>query len=380
MKGIKYVASVLDYSGYGNAARKNLIALKEQGIPVTVTNVSFATNEALIPDFEIKQMKELINKEIDYDVVIIHLTPENFARFIEKDKFNIGHFAWETTNLHFSWLPFCNAMDLILVPCEWNREVLINSLVTTPIKVFEHAYDVNKFENTSKHQLMSDEENLKFYSIFQWSERKNPEALLRTYFSEFDENDKVVLYLKTYIGTSSEEDKNKVIKFIEKSKASINKKAFPKIILLPDLMSEEQVNQLHLIGDCYLAPIRGEGFGMPILDAALAGNDVVCTNFSAPTSFLSQELHYLISFQLEPVSNMNWIPWYLANQNWASVHEVEFMKAMRSVYHSFQNNLILKKRSDEKKILYKKWLKEYFSNKQVVQRLIVDIEEALNGK
>jgi len=81
IKGIKYISPTFDNSGYAKASRGNILALHRLGIPLTLSPVSF---EKMRPDLGIDGpiLQGLVNKEIDYNIVITHLTPE----FWEKHK------------------------------------------------------------------------------------------------------------------------------------------------------------------------------------------------------------------------------------------------------------------------------------------------------
>jgi hypothetical protein len=74
IRGIKYISPLLDNSGYAAASRGNVLALHKLGIPLTLSPISFEeARPDLGADGEI--LNGLINKDIDYNVVLIHTTP-----------------------------------------------------------------------------------------------------------------------------------------------------------------------------------------------------------------------------------------------------------------------------------------------------------------
>ena len=381
IKGIKYIGSFKDYSGYGNAARRNLLSIEDYGIPITAENVSFEPKVNLINQEQLTRIDNLVNKKIDYNVVITHLTPEFYPKFKEEGKFNIGHTVWETSRLHPSWVEPCNKMDAIFVPCLWNIDVFKNSGVKSILKIFPHSFDVNKFDNLQEAEITKLHHNkLKFYSIFQWSERKNPISMLREYFSQFKAEDDVILILKSYMGRETSKDVQWLIDEINIIRDSVNTSNYPKFSLITDLMPEEEVNKLHVGCDVYLAPVRGEGFGIPIFDAALAGNPVIATGYGAQLDFLNPNIHSLLSYQLTPVTNMAWVKWYLSDQYWAEPNMIEFGMEMRKMYNAWRS------RKGEKfnKLVadcqhYSTKLKTGYCNDSVIQILLERIEEVLSG-
>ena len=370
VKGIHYYGSFLDNSGYGEAARYNVKSFQEYGIPIKTTNVSFAPRPDLFEQFA--------ENDIDYNVCIYHLTPENVPRLLEKDKINLIHTTWETNKLHPQWVPILNSVHGVLVPCSWNVEVFRNSGVNVPILKFPHMFDVNKFDNVEPLKAFDRfDKVLKFYSVFQWSERKNPYGLIRTYLSEFDEKDDVVLFLKTYVANGTRKDALWVMDEIEIIKSKIYKekgKNFPKMILLTDIMDEKMLNSFHKSMDVYLAPVRGEGFGMPILDAVLAEKNIIATDYSAQIDFLDRKIHSLLSYQLTTVCNMNWIPWYLSDQYWAEPNLELLAEKMRFYYMEWKTGGLPFKQERQH---YAKIIKNKFSKENIINSLIEQIKEKI---
>ena len=385
MRGIKYIGSMYDFSGYGNCARKNIISLDDCDYPVIGMNVSFAPNTGLINKKELTRIHEIIDRKIDYDVVLINLTPEFYPRFIEPDKINIAYTMFETSKLHPVWVSPCNKVDAILAPSVWNIGVFRNSGVNVPMDVFPISFDVDRFSNgiEAPEIVKLHDDKLKFYSIFQWSERKNAAAMLRTYLSVFDDTDDVVLILKSYTGNGTTKDRQWLIDEINIIRDSVNTSSYPKLVLLPDLMSNDEVDGLHVGCDVYLGPVRGEGFGIPIMDACLAGNPVIATKYSGHMDFVNEDIHELIDYQLCPVSGMNWIEWYLSDQYWAEPNMEQFGQAMRKIYAMWKGNGYKYENLLNSCKEYSNVLKSKYNPKAVTEGLIKSIDgikEKLNGQ
>ncbi len=186
IKGIKYIAPCLDNSGYAQASRGNIMALNSLGIPVTVHPISF---ENVRPNLG-KQgalMKHLIHKEIDYNIVIMHCTPEFWEKYKEPDKVNIGYTIWETTKLHPDWPKYINShASKVLVGSDWNVGVFRDSGVTIPIGVVPHGIDVSEFDNIEPYNIAGvPEDAYKFYGIFQWCYDEQTRVLTREGFKYF---------------------------------------------------------------------------------------------------------------------------------------------------------------------------------------------------
>lgn len=338
MIGVKYIGPVNDFSGYGEAARNYIFSLNKRGVPVTVFPRNFDPNPPPIADEEQREtLNFLIDRNISYDVVIIHLTPDLYPHYAEPNKYNIGFAAWETSALHPKWAHTCSAVNEMWVPCEWNVEALRNSNVGVPVFKIPHGVDPHMFDHLEGKEFSVpgvSPSTFKFYSIFQWMYRKNPDGLLRAYFNAFSEQDDVALILKTY-RMGMNKDKEFIRDQIINIKKDMNIGGYPKVILIGDLLSKTQMLGLHLYGDACACLHRGEGWGLPLFEAGMAGNAVIATNCGGNMEFMDDDNSFLVDSQMTYVSNMSTFnPWYLGNQQWAEPNIVHASEVLRYVYEN----------------------------------------------
>jgi len=332
IKGIKYTGPFLDNSGYGKAARGNILALHNAGVPLTLSPISF---EECRPDLgeEGNIIRSLMNKNIEYNVNFIHSTPEHWASRVIPNCVNVGFTIWETDKLHDSWPGYINeAVDKVIVGCEWNRDVFKDSGVTVPIGVVPHGITMSEFDNIKPYNIKGVTDEFMFYSIFQWQTRKNPEDLIKAYWHAFSGQDDVVLALKTYRYGYSDTEKDAVRQSILALKKSMPMKHYPKIVLIPNMLSEDEIRGLHARGDCYISLDRGEGFGLSGLSAGAVGNPIIVTGYGGVKEYAKHDNSYLVDYSLTPVSGMPQSLWYTGNMLWAQPNLTDAMDKMRSVY------------------------------------------------
>lgn len=74
----------------------------------------------------------------------------------------------------------------------------------------------------------------------------------------------------------------------------------PRTIVIDEVMSVAQMEQLMANCEAYISLHRSEGLGLGILEAALLGRPVVYTNYSGPVEFLAGDF-FPVDFSLEPV-------------------------------------------------------------------------------
>jgi len=198
IKGIKYIGPLFDISGYANAARGYVLGLHDLGIPLTIVPISF---ENSTPDLGKNSLilKSLVNRNIDYNVVIMHMTPEFWSKYREHGKTNVGYCVWETTRLHDSWPDFINSnAEAVMVGCEWNKEVFINSGVKIPTFVVPHGIEKAEYENIDSFVVDGVDKNAyKFYDIFQWCYDEETRVLTRDgfkYFKDLSYKDEIATF------------------------------------------------------------------------------------------------------------------------------------------------------------------------------------------
>jgi len=367
--GIRYTGPVFDSSGYGKACRGNILALHQAGVPITINPISFENSK---PDLgeDGKLLKSLVENPIPYNINFIHTTPEFWSKYRQVGKINCGFTIWETTKLHSDWTPFINnSVDKVLVGCEWNREIFKDSGVTIPIGVVPHGISTKAFDSFDSFKIAGVKDtDFVFYNICQWTERKCPQALIRAYYHAFNGNKDVVLVLKTYGNDYSDQQKEGVIRMIKSLKYNMPMSDFPKMVLIGNMLSEDEITSLHTRGDCYVSLDRGEGFGLSSFTAGAAGNPIVVTGFGGATEYAKEDNSYLVNYMLTPVHSMPWSPWYDGTQLWAEPDVLDGANKMKYVYEN-QN------KAKEKGMTLKNYIKENFSWEVIADKIITEIKD-----
>ena len=337
MHKIRYTNPVLDGSGYAACGRTYIKALIDKGHDVTINQVTF---EAARPD--IGEFTEYINpnigRNIDYDINLIHLTPEQYPIHMQHGKINVGFTVWETTKIPQLWVECCNKMDAIIVPCKWNVEVFRDSGVVVPIYCVPHVVDYQgKDADVPPFSVDGVPDGaFKFYSIFQFVERKDPVSILKAYWHAFTAGDNVALILKTYRSDYSDAEKQIVIETIKRLKASIPMPSgviHAPVYVITDMLSVDEITGLHKYGDCFVNFNRAEGFGLPEAEAAVLGNPVIVTGFGGVLEYLNNGNSLLVDYTLTPVSGMPHIPWYTGDQLWAQANVYHASELMKQIYN-----------------------------------------------
>jgi len=338
---VRYIGPCMDASGYANAVRNNIAAMARCGIDFTVSTIRFETSMSNHGTLS-KIVNSYINRPIKFNKQIIHCTPENWGKLIHTDKYNIGYTTWETDKLPKDWPGLINQVDEVWVPSTWNKDVFESSGVTKPIYVIPHAIDETILKQNMVENFGIDRNLYNFYSIFQWTERKNPECLIESFLEEFSSEENVQLVLKTYNMGWDLKQQSIVKEKIRAIKAKVNKNNPPKLMFIGNLLSASEIASVHNSCDCFVLPHRGEGFGIPIAEAMHFENLTISTDWSGSKEFCNEKNSLLIDYKLVPVTGMPWGK-YTTDQNWAEPNKSTLKKLMRSAFEKTKKNDLLRK-------------------------------------
>ena len=105
----------------------------------------------------------------------------------------------------------------------------------------------------------------------------------------------------------------------------------PEIVVLHNTkFSDVQMPTLYRSADCFVLPTRGEGWGMPILEAMACGLPTIATNWSSQVDFFNENNGYPIEVD-GLIDAKARCPYYKGFQ-WANPSEEHLAHQMRYVY------------------------------------------------
>ena len=310
MKNILLRAPLLTNSGYGVHSRqlfewlseKKDVSLHVECLKWGVTSwvVNGSTEGGLFN--RIMSCSAELRKK--YDITYQVQLPDEWDESL--GSFNVGVTALvETDKCNPAWLEKINSMDQVIVPSNFTKKIIEDTFgdkLNKRIYVVPEWYNQNI--NLQKNQLSKlRDERFEFDTSFNLltvgtltsgdssCDRKNLVNTIAWALEAFDGNPDVGIVVKTCLGKSSISDREMTCNVMQQITNAFRSSSFPKIHLIHGNMSSEEVAALFRSKNIhgYITATRGEGYGLPLVDAAASGIPVVATNWSGHLDFLNNK-------------------------------------------------------------------------------------------
>lgn len=363
-KKILVTGPVLTTSGYGEQARFALRALRsrEDLFDIYISPTPWGHCGWIHDDNEERAwLDSLIAKTIhynqasngqpQYDLSLQITIPNEWKKIAAT---NIGYTAGiETNKISPHWIQPSNQMDKIIVVSNFakkgfengvytaqdqNGNQIPNYKATTPIDVVNYSIRKNE-EIPIDLQITTD---FNFLVVAQTGPRKNFENTVKWFVEEFKNDSNVGLICKIHLAGASHVDRE-VVENALKNILTPYADRKCKVYMLHGDMSEKEMAGLytHPKVKALVSLSHGEGFGLPIFEAAGYGLPVVTTEWSGPTDFMycvnkdgKIKPHFAkIDYTLGPVQpEAHWNGVIEKDAMWAFPIALSAKSVMREVY------------------------------------------------
>lgn len=382
---------VLSQSGYGEQARFAMRALRSRedlfNIFILPLNwgqtgwVSLDNEERSWIDERIKATHAYTQSGGKFDISVQVTIPNEFEKIAPV---NIGYTAGiETTKVAAQWLPKVNEMDKIIVVSNHSKDVFKDTVYTAQHPTTGHSlklecnvpidvvnYPVRDFKK--KKINLNLDYDFNYLAISQWGPRKNFDNLIN-WFIEENAQKEVGLVLKTSIKNNSITDRQ----FTETKLKSIIAEHGDikcKVYLLHGDLTEEELTGVYQDKKikCLISTTHGEGYGLPLFEAAYNGLPVVCVGWSGQRDFLyvpqksgkNKAMFGEIEYELKNVQpEAVWNGVIEKESQWAYPEEVSFKKLLREVK---TDNAKFRRRASK----LKKYLRENFTEEVTYNQFV----------
>lgn len=244
--------------------------------------------------------------------------------------------AIETDRCNPDWIAACNRMSAVVVPSEHSKASLTNTgAVTCPLYVIPEAY-CDAITTPAQVDLPQFSTPFNFLVFGQLTgnnpenDRKNIFYTIKWLCEAFKDDPEVGIVLKTNVGKNSRIDRGMthgiVRRVVDESRRG---SLYPKVHLLHGDMNDTEVAALyrHPQVKALVSLTRGEGYGLPILEAAASGLPVIATGWSGHLDFMKLGKYVSIYYQLNEIhpSRVDG-KLFMKGARWATPSEEDFKK------------------------------------------------------
>jgi len=263
---------------------------------------------------------------------------------------NIGYTAgMETTAVAPGWLAKANEIiDKIIVVSDHSRDTFAASTynftnehgqtgnLTLQKPIESVNYPVKSYDELPELDLgLTTDFN--FLAVAQYGPRKNLKNTIKWFMEEF-KNESVGLVLKTSLMKNCYMDRLQLYNEMRTFIASFSREHTCKVYLLHGDMTDAEMHALYAHKDisALLTLTHGEGFGLPIFEAAYSGVPVIAPGWSGQLDFLcvdGEDRFYNVGFDIQPIpKEAIWEGVVREGTMWAYPREGSAKKRMRECY------------------------------------------------
>ncbi len=211
------------------------------------------------------------------DALVRHHYPPNFTPSAGTPLILFQPWEWGAMPVH--WRDgIAASVDELWVYTEYNRECCIRSGVAADkVHVIPLGVDAARFRPAARPLDLPTDRAFRFLYVGGTIWRKGIDILLDTYVRSFGPDDDVALVIKD-LGVKSFYQSQTMERTIHELQARPD---VAEIVYLTDDIADDDMPGLYTACDALVAPSRGEGFGLPVVEAMACGRPVIVTGHGA---------------------------------------------------------------------------------------------------
>lgn len=290
----------LDFGSLSKVNRELGSALESQeGIRISKVQIKQDQDQNVQEFSNIKRsLKPRVPSKVDFH--LRHHWPPNWSG--SKNNKVILIQPWEFGRIPQEWVQAANREGIEEIWC-YSRAVMnayIDSgVLPEKLRLMSLGFDPQIYHPDGDLLDLKTNKKTKFLFVGGTIHRKGPDILVDAYCKAFSKSDDVSLIIKDFGGKGVYEGQT----FEDEINELRNRPGSPEIIYINQEMSEKELASLYRACDCLVHPYRGEGFGLPVLEAMACGLPVVVTAGGSTDDFVSQDFGWKIPAKRKMIGN-----------------------------------------------------------------------------
>ena len=235
------------------------------------------------------------------DIVVRHAYPPIWSHPTSGRWIHIQ--PWEFGHLPKDWIdPLQNDVDEIWIPTNYVKKVYIDSRISAD-KIFVIPWGVapDIFNTDVPARILATSKSFRFVFVGGTIYRKGFDRVLDAFREEFGPREDVCLVVKD-LGADTFYRNGNLRDAVIKMRDDPN---LPEILYFNEDWTAGQLASLYSACNCLVMPYRGEGFGLPILEAMACGVPAIVPRGGASDDFVSESTGLLLDSQAVQ-TNLDW--------------------------------------------------------------------------
>lgn len=323
-------------SGLGMATRLSARILSETGLDVRY--VDFGMDN---PASEVTKNVPPLEDFGPAKVNVIHLNSESlpliyaYGPDVLSGAYNIGYFYWELNSPALVHYLGMGLLDEIWVSADYGVDIYKPEAGKPVVNVGMCHEETGLIDRAAARARLNERLDLSSdefvifvaFDSFSFAQRKNPMAVLAAFSRAFPDVPQARLVIKTqnkdYV---TDPVQHRMWHRIEGMIA-----ADPRIRLMNETLSYEELVSMKAASDCYVSLHRSEGWGFGMIEAMNLKVPVVCTGYSGNMEFCSDETCWLVESTEVQLDREDYI-FVRRGQKWAEPDIDHAARQLRAVY------------------------------------------------
>lgn len=347
-RGVVWRGSFMDLGGYANMNREITLRLLHRGFSVKLDMLKTAPQVDNVTMGMLNALAAIRLQNENSCPLVVGFTPMPVQT---RGRKVIFFTMMETQGVHAEFVERCNQYSSeVWVPCKFYLDAfkaagIAKPMHLIPLGVNDKIYCPDAKEPSLRYEEMPSGKiveqlpnKVRFISLFGWSYRKGADVLCKSFLKEFnDSEDACLVIYSRYMGGSGEPQKEFVRNKIREWYKQSGKTNPPTIYYCGDPIPIPDLPGIFAAADCFVFCSRGEGFGLPVIEAGACNIPVISAYNTAMTQYLDDDVAFLVQTDELATADeeLTWITEYYRGQLFPKLGEKsigEFGAHMRFVY------------------------------------------------
>jgi glycosyltransferase involved in cell wall biosynthesis len=292
-RGLKVIGPYKGSSGYDRHTREFVRAFANMGVSIELRNLDGWSTE--LPAAARDPWFDGLTQPVDADTVL-HFTMPNHAR-PEPGRRNVNYTMFEADRIPAAWVELARGHDMIVLPTEAAFRAWADSGVPEQrLRVSPLGVDAPYFSQPCRPLAITTRDGrplssfrTRFLNVAELRPRKNHLGLLRAWMRATGPADDAVLILKVSVfqARALAQFQADVADMQRRLGRSLNNAAA--IVVIADQLSDAAIRALYGSATHYISMSHGEGWDLPMMEAAVSGLSLIAPRHTAYMSYLRDD-------------------------------------------------------------------------------------------